>query len=102
MKLTATQLNLLASARLYGTEAGGVWYEHGQAGKAVPGLVKPGLVEFRRASGGVGNAAPPAMKRTAAGEAQADEYLADHREQVDATMQAKIQYVARNLRREGK
>ena len=102
MKLTPTQLNLLAEARLYAIEAGGTWYEHGQSGKAVPNLVELGLVEFRRASGGVGNYVAPAIKLTEAGNAAADEYLKMTREAIDAAMQKKIAYVRRNLRNEQK
>ncbi len=99
MKLTPAQIELLAEARLYMVEADGMWFEHGQSGKAIPKLVKLALVEFRPKSGGPGNYVAPAIKLTAGGIAFADEYLKDQaiRELINTRMQSKIAYIRRNL-----
>lgn len=102
MNLTPTQLELLAEARLYKTDAGGTWYEHGQRGKAVPKLVELGLVEFRPRSGGVGDYVAPAIKLTEAGNKVADEYLLTNRDKIVLGLQAKIAYIERNLQNEYK
>lgn len=102
MDLSQSQLDLLAEARLYVTEAGGCWYEHGQAGQTAKKLAKLGLVEFRPASGGVGNYVAPAIRLTEAGTAAAEEHLKVHRDRIDDLMQRKIRYIERNLKREGK
>ncbi|MGH7175680.1 MAG: hypothetical protein ACREGR_04975 [Minisyncoccia bacterium] len=102
--LTDAQVGLMCDARLYETEFGGEWYEHGQQGRSAPGLVARGLVEFRPASGSVGNYVAPAIRLTAEGRERAQEVLDDPEIKAKGLllMNRRLAYIQRNLRHEGK